>query len=106
STPPQASGPSVPGQTPTVTTEPSRATRRAVIVAAPSRATASSPQTTAAVLAALAATQVGAATETRRQQSLATSPVNGSTMWCSVRSPRRQDRETVLEVASPPLDRQ
>ena len=39
----------------------------------------------AAVLAVLASTQVAAATVTVRHQGAATSPVRGSTMWCTVR---------------------
>src|SRR5215472_19056980 len=56
----------------------------------------------AAVLAVLASTQVAAATVAAAQQLLADRPVRGSTMWCSVLRPRRQVRDPVVEVASPP----
>ena len=70
--------------------------------ASPARAR---PMTIAAVLAMFASTQVAAATLAVRQHGAATSPVRGSTMWCTVRPPRRQRRRTVPEVARPPAVR-
>ena len=58
--------------------------------------------TIAAVLAVFASTQVAAATLTVRQHGSATSPVRGSTMWCTVRPPRRQVRTAVPDVAMAP----
>lgn len=93
------------GQPPTVTTTSSPRTSRAGSLRASSLATAGAPQMIAAVLAALASTQVAAATDTNFQCSLATSPVAGSTMWCRRRFPRRHVRSDVLELARPPEDK-
>jgi hypothetical protein len=69
---------------------------------ADSRGGAASLQTIAAVLAAFATRQDGAATETSCQQVTALSPVLGSTMWCNRRPPRRHVRTDVPELARPP----
>ena len=61
--------------------------------------------TMAAVLAMFASTQVAATTLAVRQHGAATSPVRGSTMWCTVRPPRRHRRRKVPEVARPPAVR-
>ena len=93
------------GQPLSASTEPSVRTRRQGCPMADRRAGAASPHTIAAVLAALAMTHVGAATETSCQQVLALSPVAGSTMWCTWRPARRQLRTDVPELARPPWRR-
>ena len=86
----------------TSTTAPSPPTSRAGTPVPSRLPRASSPQTTAAVLQALASTQVGAATDTSDHTGGAASPVHGSTMWCTRRPLRSQVRAVVPEVARPP----
>src|SRR5581483_4833723 len=86
----------------TVATLPSRAASRAGSPDRSSHAGASAPMTTAAVLAALAATQVGPATLTVFHGVTAGRPVRGSTMWWSSPPSVVQRRTCVPELASPP----
>ena len=75
----------------TEVTVPSSATSRAGSPHSASQPGAARPMTMAAVLAMFASTQVAATTLGRcASTAAATSPVRGSTMWCTVRPPRRQ----------------
>ena len=75
------------GQPATVSAVPSRSTRRAGSARSASQSTAARPLTIAAVEAALASTQLAAATLTVRQWVPGGPAVRGSMMWCSVRPP-------------------
>ena len=83
-------------------TEPSWRTSRAEKPRSPSQAGASAPRTTAAVLAALASTQVAPVTVTVRHGVIAELPVRGSMMWWRSPPRTRQRRAATPEVARPP----
>ena len=67
-----------------------------------SQSVASEPSTIAAVAAALASTQLAAATDAVRHSGTGFSPVRGSTMWCTHPDEVRHRRTVVDEVARPP----
>ena len=67
-----------------------------------SQSGASGPSTMAAVAAALASTQLAAATDAVRHRGAGFSPVRGSTMWCAHHADVRHRRTVVDEVARPP----
>ena len=90
------------GHPATVTTDPSRATRREGSDRASSQAGACAPSTRDAVEAVLASTHDAPATVTVRQHGVTGRPVVGSTTWCTGASPRSQWRLAIPELASPP----
>src|ERR1019366_9171619 len=96
------SGPLSGGQPLRTMTWPSCRTRRPGRPSSTSFGTARRPQTTAAVLAALASTQLSPEADTSDQYDEAQLPVVGSTMWWRRRAPRRHVRTAVLEDAIPP----
>ena len=91
------------GQPPTRTTRRRSTTRRAGRPVDPSQSSAASPRTIAAVAAVLASTHVAATTDAVRHGDSTGAPVRGSMRWWRARSPRRQRRTVVLEVAIAPV---